>query len=217
MKYYDKFVNKLDEVLKDEDYKVILLKNYLDKKEYIMLKLKDVLKGETKEFIQDVTLNKEEYIQEVCCYWEKLFNPLSEEQKLIVIANSYNLYTLDPITNSREYEDPKNVLKIIDEGRVDEYKVSAVGTISDYMRDLTGVSSSDVIFWLHNEWYNLSGDWFDKLKNRDYISRGTNRFTSRNYQAFNEIIKKCIGRELKCIDKYRNKTIIDEFKEALGE
>lgn len=216
MKYYDHFIEKLETLMTDEDYKFLKGKVYHDKKDYISLKIGDILAGEKRDFIQDVALNREDYLVTTCCQWKKLYPELTPEQKIIVLVNVYNIYRLNEDGKSRTYESTKSFLKILDEGRISEYKVSAVGHISDYTRDLPGLSPSDVLFWLQHEWHDLSGDWFEKIRNKDYVSRNTVRFTIRNYQAFNEIFKQCFDRELKCIDRFRDKTMIDEFKEAIG-
>lgn len=215
MKYYDHFLEKLDKLMTTEDFNFLKDKIYQEKKQYIELKIKDLLKGESKEFIVDVALNKDKYLTECCCQWSKLYPILTAEQKIIVLTNIYCLYKLNP-DGTRTYADGKMFLKILDEGLVNRYKVSAVGHTTDYMRDLPNLIPSDVLFWLQHEWHKLSGDWFEKIKNKDYVSRNTTRFTPRNYQAFNEIFKQCFGRELKCIERYRDKTLIDEFKEILG-
>ena len=215
-KYYERFVNKLDKILTEEDLKYLYEKVYHDKRDYIALKIRDILAGEDREFIQDVSLNRESYLNDVCCQWQKLYKVLTPEQKIITLVYVYNLYTLNP-DGTRTYLEGKDALKIIDEGMVNRYKVSAIGHISDYMRELPDLTPSDVLFWLQHEWKELSGDWYAKVPYKDYVSRNTTRFTSKTYQAFSEIFKQAFGREIKCIEKHRDRTLVDDFKDSIKD
>ena len=216
MLYYKQFESKLDKVLTDEDIEILRSKDYYAKREYVELKLKDILEGENKEFKQDVAFNKEEYLTEAVCQYARIYKQLTPEQKMIVLANVYPAYNFNP-DGSRTYLDSKQFLQELDNGRMNRHKMSAVGLTIDYMSLLPELTPPDVIFWLQHEWHDLSGDWFWKLRYKDYITRNHKGFGPKHYQAFNEIFKQCFGRELKCINKFRNRTIIDEYKDALGD
>ena len=216
MKYYDKFMERLQMFITDEECDLVKKKVYHDKKAYIELKISDIIKEQDHDFIMDVAFNKDEYLTTVCCQWNKLFTPLKPEQKLIVLVNIYCIYTLNR-DGSRTYENAKSFLRILDEGHVERYWCSAIGHTYDYMKDLPDLNSSDVMYWLHHEWKQLSGDWFEKIKNKDFVSRNTTKFTARNYQAFNVIFKQCFGRDLKCYWKFEKITLLDEFKQALEQ
>lgn len=214
MKYYDHFLEKLDKLVTDEDIKFLKTQPYHEKKKHLDSKIKQIIQGESREFIGDVVINKDEYLTELVCQWSRLYTPLTPDQKLLVLVNLYNAYIMYD-DKSRVYLSHHDFLRAVDTGTMYKYWVSSVGLVTDYMRDLPNLSPSDVLFWLQHEWKDLSGDWFEKLKGKEYLSRNTNRFTPRTYQAFNEIFKQAIGRELRCFDQFRNITMLDTFKEAV--
>lgn len=216
VKFYKQFENKLDSIMTDEDINNLRSRDYYDKKEYLELKLKEVLDGENKEFIQDVAFNKEAYITEVCCQYARIYKQLTPEQKMIVLVAVYPAYNFNA-DGTRTYLDYKGFLQELDSGRMNRHKMSSVGLTTDYMSLLPDLTPPDVIYWLQHEWHVLSGDWFWKLRNKDYVTRNHKGFTPRHYQAFNEIFKQCFNRELTCIDKYRNKSMLDVYKKALEE
>lgn len=214
IKYYKQFESKLDKVITDEDIQILRSKDYYDKKEYLEFKLKDILEGENLEFKQDVAFNKEEYIVEATCQYARLYKKLTPEQKMIVLVNAYPAYNFN-MDGSRTYLDYKRFLQELDNGQMNRHKMSSVGLTVDYMSLLPELTPPDVLFWLQHEWHDLSGDWFWKLKSKNYITRNHKGFTPKHYQAFNEIFKQCFGRELKCIEKYRTRTMIDEYRDAI--
>lgn len=217
MKYYERFINKLETILTEEDFGNLKKETYFNKQRLITSKMKEILEGETDEFRQDFALNKEEYLVEACCHWEKLFNPLNPQQKMLVLVNCYCIYTLDKYNDKRTYYDSKVFMKALNDGEIFKYRVSKVGHLSDFINTLKdeGLTISDVMYWLQHEWRNLSGDYFSKQRGTDFISRDNTYFTARHYQAFNKMILEAFGKELKCIDKFNN-TAVDDLKNALS-
>lgn len=210
MKYYEKFINKLESLLTPDDYDKLFNINYKGKKNIVAFKIKEIIEDEPQEFRDDVILNRDEYIKIVCCEWSKLYRPLTPQQKLIVLANIYQLYNYTD-DGDRIYVPTNKILEVIDEGRVSEYHTGSVCRISNYMTDLPGLLSGDVLYWLQHEWRTLSGDWYSKVNGKSFISRRSNGFTVLHYKAFNEIFKQAYNRELKCADMFKDKSLYDKY------
>ena len=126
---------------------------------------------------------------------------------------------LDTVTN-KKYRDPEVFVKVLDEGKIHEWYVSVTGycdTVENLLEKK--VSTSDILFWLQNDWREISGDYFIK-KNSNTLSRGTNIFEDKHYRAFNIIFKHVFGRDLKCIGNFAEsnlKGILGRIKDGLED
>jgi hypothetical protein len=183
----------------------ILEKNY----RAIIKALEEHPKG--KDLVDKVLVNKKAYFTDVIVFGRKFYRPLTWEQKFIVLTEMYKIYNwngeeLDTPEN-KKYRDAEVFVKVLDEGKISDWYVSVTGYCDTTVNLLENkVSISDVLFWLQNDWRNLSGDYWIK-KNSNTLSRGTNVFENRHYQAFNEIFKKVFGRDLKCIGNFTDNNV----------
>lgn len=188
----------------------------------ILDKLEEHPKG--KEMVDKVLINKKSYFTDVIVFGRKFYRPLTWEQKFIVLTEMYKIYNykgeeLDTPEN-KKYRDAETFVKVLDEGKVDEWYVSVTGYCDTTVNLLENkVNISDIMFWLQNDWKEMTGDYWIK-KNSNTLSRGTNVFLDRHYQAFNSIFNKVFKRDLKCVGNFTDsnvKGILGRIKLGLEE
>lgn len=156
-----------------------------------------------REIVDKLLVNKKAYFTDVIVHGRKFYRPLTWEQKLIVLTEMYKIYNfkeeeLDTIEN-KKYRDSDVFIKVLDEGKIDQWSVSVTGYCDTTINLLENkVNISDVLFWLQNDWSKLSGDFFIK-KNSNTLSRNTNIFEAKHYHAFNSVFKQVFKRDLKSV------------------
>lgn len=219
MKYYKKLVEKLEKVLTPSDYEIMADYTYDNRILYLEDMIGLVIRGESKDFIQDVVLNKTKYMTEICCQWAKLHKELTAEQKFLVIINLYRTYTLDE--EGYKVEDtPETFFKYLNDGSLLTRRTNSKCKISSFMNCMPKVDDNDVIFWLQHEWKDLSGDWITVIRSGNYISKNSREFTVRHYLAFNIFYKEVFGKDIKCIDEMKAKDslkVMDNLKKLADE
>lgn len=155
------------------------------------------------ELVDRLLINKRAFFTDALCTGRKFYRSLTWEQKLIVLTEMYKIYNhkteeLDTVDNKR-YRSAEEFMRVLDEGKIDEWYVS-VSAYCDNLETLLDnkVSVSDCMFWLQNDWKEMSGDYFVK-KNANMLTRRTSVFGDKHYAAFNRIFKAVFGRDLRCV------------------
>lgn len=195
-------------VLGDEGLKQIKKMTYWFKYDMLEKNFREIIKElekseEGSEIVDKLLVNKRAYFTDALCTGRKFYRSLTWEQKLIVLTEMYKIYNhkteeLDTVDNKR-YREAEVFIKVLDEGKIDEWYVS-VSAYCDNLETLLDnkVSVSDCMFWLQNDWREMSGDYFVK-KNANMLTRRTAVFGDKHYTAFNKIFKSVFGRDLRCL------------------
>lgn len=219
------FIESVYKVLGEEGLKDVRKNTYWYKyntmKRHIGGILKDLRERGYNDLASKVYVNGDTYYTNACCKAEKFFNPLGEEEKFLVLLKCFKIFNhkqeMETNENNKVYRDEKTFVKELDNGTIEDWDISAFGYINDIEKELNfKYTASDILYWLQTEWRDLSGDYF--RKNKLVFTRGYTTFTPRHYRSFNVIFKRVIGRDLKCIDKYKeekDKSLIDLLKEEL--
>lgn len=156
-----------------------------------------------KHIVDKLLVNKKAYFTDVIVHARKFYHALTWEQKFIVLTEMYKIYNykgeeLDTVEN-KKYRDAEVFVKVLDEGKIDEWTVSVTGYCDTVINLIGGtINISDVLFWLQNDWSKLSGDFWIK-KNSNTLSRNTNVFEAKHYHAFNSVFKQVFKRDLKSV------------------
>lgn len=206
----------IDEVLTQKDFIEMKKVTYWFKHDILERNFKSILDAletypEGSKIADKMIVNKKPYFTHIIVTSANFHRPLTWKQKFVVLTEMYKIYNykgeeLDTLENKR-YRSPEVFIKVLDEGKIDEWSVSVSGYCDTAMHLLEHVVNiSDIIFWLQNEWRGMSGDYFIK-KNSNVLSRKTNIFTDRHYSAFNTVFNKVFGRDLKCVGKFTNDNV----------
>ena len=221
----DIFIESIYRVIKEEDLEGIRKSPYWKKYAEIKQRFGDIIKDLRDHGYSDVAqklyMEPNPFYTHACCHAEKLFESLSDEQKFITLLYCYRIYNhkqeMGTNPDNKAYRDFKIFVKELDNGTIEDWELSCFGYISSIDIALEKkFLDTDVLFWLQHEWQDLTGDYF--MKQGGIFTRKVSTFTPRHYRAFNEIFKRVFGRDLKCINKYKeenDKTLIELLKEEL--
>lgn len=219
------FIDSVYRVFGEEGLKDIRKNNYWYKYNEMKRRLGEILKDLREhgysEVAQKVYVEGDPFYTNASCHAEKFFTELNLEQKFITLLHCYRIYNhkqeVGINLDNKVYRDFKIFVKELDNGSIEDWDVGSFGYTSNIEIALDKkVTASDILYWLQHEWQDLSGDYFKKQGK--IFTRGVSTFTPRNYRAFNEIFKQVFGRDLKCINNYKeedDKSLIDLLKEEL--